>query len=345
MSRRRWLQLFLATAVTTCLLVFSGVVSAQGNSNNTFDQVKAVQERHTDALLANDGVAGTAVGFNDQGQQAVLVLLERAGVAGIPQSLEGVPVQAIVTGRIAALQKGGQPEAVQILSTSTSYWPRPVPIGVSTGNATATNLATGTIACRVKTSSKVYALSNNHVYALENTAPVGSEVLQPGLYDGGIPVTDHLGYLTPFVPIVFRGNASNRVDAAIAITDTLTLGTGTPPDGYGTPKATTVQPTLNAPVQKYGRTTALTQGTITGVNATVKVSYSHGVARFVGQILISPGSFSAAGDSGSLVVTQSGDYPVGLLFAGSSSVTIANNINDVLTAFGGLGYQIAIDGQ
>lgn len=346
MSRRKWFQMLIVTIVTACLLMFSGTVSAQGNSHNAFALVKEVQERHTDALMAREGVVGTAVGFNDANQLAVLVLLEGGGVAGIPQDLESVPVQPVVTGIILALQKGGKPNAGQTSLTSTSYWPRPVPIGVSTGNATATNLATGTISCRVKdTSGAVYALSNNHVYALENSAPIGSEVLQPGLYDGGIPITDHLGNLSAFVPIVFKANALNKVDAAIAITDTLTLGTSTPPDGYGIPKATTVPPSLNTPVQKYGRTTSLTGGTITGINATVKVKYSHGTARFVGQILISPGSFSAAGDSGSLIVTQSGNYPVGLLFAGSSSVTIANNISDVLTAFGALGYQIAIDGQ
>jgi hypothetical protein len=346
MSRRKWFQMFIVTIVTALLLMFSGIVSAQGNSADAFAHVKEVQERYTDALLAREGVVGTAVGFNDTNQQAVLVLLERGGIAGIPQDLEGVPVQPVVTGVILALQKGGKPSPGQTSSTSTSYWTRPVPIGVSTGNATATNLATGTIACRVKDASgAVYALSNNHVYALENRALIGSEVLQPGLYDGGIAGVDHLGNLSAFVPIVFKGNASNRADAALALTDTLTLGTSTPGDGYGTPKATTVAPSLRTPVWKYGRTTSLTPGTITGINATVKVTYSHGVARFVGQILISPGSFSAAGDSGSLVVTQSGNNPVGLLFAGSSSVTIANNIDDVLTALGALGYHVTIDGQ
>ena len=45
-------------------------------------------------------------------------------------------------------------------------------------------------------------------------------------------------------------------------------------------------------------------------------------------------SFSAGGDSGSLIVTQSAAQPVGLLFAGSSTTTIANPIGDVTTALG-----------
>ena len=53
------------------------------------------------------------------------------------------------------------------------------------------------------------------------------------------------------------------------------------------------------------------------------------------QIAITPGSFSSGGDSGSLIVTTDGNnYPVGLLFAGSSTRTLANQIGLVLTKFG-----------
>jgi hypothetical protein len=66
-------------------------------------------------------------------------------------------------------------------------------------------------------------------------------------------------------------------------------------------------------------------------------------ARFVDQILITPGTFSGGGDSGSLVVCDGGAddrKPVGLLFAGSSSYTVANPIDAVLDRFG-----VAIDGE
>ena len=60
------------------------------------------------------------------------------------------------------------------------------------------------------------------------------------------------------------------------------------------------------------------------------------VARFTGQIMIEPGSFSAAGDSGSLIVEDCTPHPrpVGLLFAGADSNTIANPIGDVLSGLG-----------
>src|SRR3989441_7323249 len=94
-------------------------------------------------------------------------------------------------------------------------------------------------------------------------------------------------------------------------------------------------------VQKYGRTTKLTHGQITGINATVDVCYEVFIifcvksARFVDQLVIEPGSFSGGGDSGSLIVTDDQNKnPVGLLFAGSSTQTIANRIDLVLNNFG-----------
>ena len=91
----------------------------------------------------------------------------------------------------------------------------------------------------------------------------------------------------------------------------------------------------------------MTKGKVYALNATVNVGYDSGVALFVNQIIITPGTFSAGGDSGSLIVvdgkarykSQKGQ-PVGLLFAGSSSYTIANPINEVLARFG-----VTVDGQ
>ena len=77
------------------------------------------------------------------------------------------------------------------------------------------------------------------------------------------------------------------------------------------------------------------------VGATVNVGYGSGVARFIDQIVVVGGGFSAGGDSGSLVVTQKGgNKPVGLLFAGSANSTIINPIGPILTAFG-----VTIDGK
>ena len=75
---------------------------------------------------------------------------------------------------------------------------------------------------------------------------------------------------------------------------------------------------------KTGRTTNFTTGEILALNATVDVNYGGGnIARFVNQIVTT--CMSAPGDSGSLICdTKEG--AVGLLFAGSSKITIANSI-------------------
>jgi hypothetical protein len=232
--------------------------------------------------------------------------------------------------------------AVQEPST-TDRWARPVPIGISTGNAY--ECSSGTIGVRVTDGTKVYALSNNHVYARENAADIGEEVLQPGLYDTNCVYdpANHLGYLSNFQEIVFDGSTSNTLDAAIAESSTSLLGNSTPSDGYGIPKTTTVAAALGMAVQKFGRTTGLTTGEITGTNAIVKVTYSSGTALFVNQVIVeSKKPFLKAGDSGSLLVTNTDCNPVGLLFAGNrpGKLAIANDINLVLAAFG-----VTIDGQ
>ena len=307
----------------------------------------AAQEDHTDFLLSISGVVGTAVGYNADGAPAVLIFTEAAGIPGLPSSLDGVPVQVQVTGRVFALHhcKGKHaedpaceppppPEEDPVTEPdATDRWPRPVPIGVSTGHP---DITAGTIGARVTDGTNVYALSNNHVYANENLASIGDPVLQPGPYDGGT-LADDIGTLEPFVEIRFDGS-DNVVDAAIALSSTAKLGNATPSNGYGSPKsAIIIDEVLWKSVQKYGRTSELTKGTITGINATINVGYGSGVARFVDQIIVEGiKPFIKGGDSGSLLVTDPGRNPVGLLFAGNRSgkFAVANRIDRVLDAFG-----------
>jgi hypothetical protein len=137
------------------------------------------------------------------------------------------------------------------------------------------------------------------------------------------------------------------IDAAIALSDIGRLGNATPSDGYGVPRSTPVAAAINQKVKKYGRTTRETKGQVYAINATVDVSYDTGVARFVNQIIVIPGGFSGPGDSGSLVVLDAkrkdrkhDRKPVGLLFAGSSTMTIVNPIDVVLEKF-----WVTIDGE
>jgi hypothetical protein len=324
----------------------------------------AAQERHTDALMANPWVVGTAVGHGADGRGAVFVFTLEPGVTGIPNRLDGVPVVSHVTGEIFALGhcKGKHandpgcdtPPAEE--PSPSERWLRPVPIGVSTGHP---EITAGTIGVRLvddKGNSDpaddiYYALSNNHVYADNNKNNINTNVLQPGTFDGGKDPADAIGKLRDFVEIDFNFGAKNHVDAAIAeimkdaITHQLFVGNATPSDGYGTPSSTTVLPIINARLEKYGRTTGLTKAMVWALNSTVDVNYGTTanplIATFEGQIIAKGDGFSRGGDSGSLVVQVMGrgknkNYnPVGLLFAGSDffELTWLNPIDLVLDSF------------
>ncbi len=332
--------------------VFDEETVAFDKANPQIQAVMDVQDRHTDILMTEPGIVGTATGLNEHGRPAILVFaksFELAKAAFIPSNIEGVPVVVKITGEIFALKKpswaGGGENGEETFDRTARH--RKAPIGISTGHP---NITAGTIGCRVTDGTDVFALSNNHIYADENRASINDNVLQPGAFDGGKEPGDKIGTLSNFVPIVFSTSITteNIVDAAIALSSIDELGNATPSDGYGTPQSSTATPAVKQKVMKYGRTTGLTKGNIYAINATVNVGYDSGVARFVNQIVIQPGSFSAGGDSGSLIVQDAKGKdiandkgkPVGLLFAGSSLVTIANPIDEVLDSFG-----VTIDGE
>ena len=299
-------------------------------------EVMQVQNRYKDILMEKSGVVGTGTGITPEGEPVIKVFTARAGIAGIPESLEGVRVRTKVTGRFYAVQDP-PPEP-----SRTDRWPRPVPIGVSTGHP---DITAGTIGARVTDGANVYALSNNHVYANLNQATIGDSVIQPGTYDGGSLPDDLIGTLANYVDIEFCSSwfgfllncPDNQIDAAIALSSTAELGSATPTDGYGSPQSTTVPPEVGQNVMKYGRTTGFTHGSIDAINTTVNVGYPDGLtARYVNQIIVASNTaFILGGDSGSLLVTDPSRNPVGLLYAGNQSGTsaIANRIDLVLNHF------------
>jgi len=303
----------------------------------------SAQRRHTDALLEIPGVIGTAVTVQPDGRPGMILLLDRPGVTGLPLMLDGIPVTQRVTGMLMAFSDPTQRQ-------------RPAPMGFSVGHPAIT---AGTIGARVRDAlGRVYILSNNHVLANSNGANIGDPEYQPGPFDGGT-AADQIATLSDFQVISFAANGTNTIDAAIALSTTAVLDNATPADdGYSMPNSTIFgdangdglfddrNALLGLNVQKYGRTTKLTHGQITGVNATVTICYAVSgftctkTARYVDQLLITPGGFSNGGDSGSLIVTDDGNLnPVALLFAGNASVTIANRIDLVLQRFG-----VVIDG-
>jgi hypothetical protein len=308
-----------------------GVQGAQG-----LEIAQAAQERHTPALMRIPGVVGTAIGILTDGRAVVRVFVVDGTVSGIPDALDGVPVRRTVTGIIMA-------------RSDPTLKLRPAPLGYSVGHPLIT---AGTIGARVlNASNQVLLLSNNHVLANGNNASIGDPILQPGPVDGGT-AADQIGTLHAFQAINFAGG-NNTIDAALALTNATVLSNTTPTDdGYGMPAGQiwgdgnsdgvfdNKNALLNQPVQKYGRTTKLTEGAVTGINATLTVCYEVlfifciKSATFADQLVIEPGGFSSGGDSGSLIVTDDANRnPVALLFAGSTQQTIANRIDLVLNTF------------
>ena len=337
MFRRAQLVLWLAALVCAVLAASSAgktpptSLQRPDATSPLLTKAIAAQKSHAQVWRIAPGIVGSGVGLTPTGQPVVEVFTTRPGVR-VPETLGGVRVRPVVTGMIVA-------------RSATLRYPRPVPIGVSSGLA---DFATGTLGARVTNGSSVFALSNNHVFAGVNQASIGDAILQPGpIEDGGTDPADRIGTLADYQEIDFSGSA-NTMDAAIALTTTADVGTATLPDGYGSPNSTTTTAAVGMSVQKYGRTTGFTTGSINAVNVDVDVCYFPLTeticfpgfeAHFVNQFSVTPGPFSASGDSGSLLVTQGSNQPVGLLFAGGEGLTIANPIDAVLQRF-----NVAIDG-
>lgn len=217
------------------------------------------------------------------------------------------------------------------------YRVRPIMGGISVSHR---NVTAGTIgACvydllpdGVGRPGKYYILSNNHVLANTNAASIGAAILQPGRADGGMIPRDRIGRLSRSIPIQFAPGVAleaqnNLVDAAVATVPFHLLGGGIRWAGEVRGWRQKSAVTVGTLVKKVGRTTNLTTGRITVVNATVDVNYRGGkVARFKDQILTT--NMSTGGDSGSLIMTLD-NVAVGLLFAGSTQVTVANQIENV----------------
>ena len=237
--------------------------------------------------------------------------------------------------------KGGDHKARQ---------PRPIQLGVSGGNAA--DIAngfccSGTLGALVTDGSRQYILSNTHVFAGDavvggngRVASAGDDINQSGLIDVGCQVIagDMVADLTAWPQF---GTAN--IDAAIAQVRAGQVRTDGSILDIGTIANTTAQPFVGQAVKKSGRTTGFTRSAVSGLNATINVGYTDECAgnsftiQYTGQIVISNrGSrFLNSGDSGSLMVEDVAANPraVGLLYAGSSSIAIANPIDDVLGYF------------
>lgn len=252
-------------------------------------------------LLQLDGVKGVSA----QGDEVILYT-DKAHLRSYA-TVDGMKVRTVLAA------KDDETVIKMSLVTTTKQlrkekW-RPIPGGVSAANIDCT---AGTVGMRVFRHGEAMLLSNTHIFGQKT----GIEILQPSPADGGTDA-DKVGYLDDFVPINYEETGIvNDVDAAVAYAEPLSdniLDIGVIQEF--------ADPRVLLPVVKSGRN-GFSRGVVIGTDGMFKVEYGRGdnirSAIFDGVTITS--HMGDPGDSGSVLV--SGDKAVGLLFAGSSIVTL-----------------------
>jgi hypothetical protein len=325
--------------------------------------ISDLRQKAQKALLKKANVIGVGVGLKEvEGQHTTdlslkVLVYDKLPISAlsaqdmVPKEMDGIKTDVTNVGRIHAFQ----------VPTGRH---RPAFPGISIGHYAITAGTFGAVVRDVRTNQRLI-LSNNHVLANSNNASIGDAILQPGGADGGRNPQDRIADLERFVKIQFKGgggssggsncklakfaasflnvfaslfgsktrvaavqaDAVNLVDCAVAkpvldgiiSDDILKIG-----KVQGTAAAE-----IGMKVKKSGRTTGYTESQITILDTTIEVGYGSQVAAFEHQILA--GAMSEPGDSGSLIVDMQ-NHAVGLLFAGSSTVTVMNPIAAVLSA-------------
>lgn len=248
--------------------------------------------------------------------------------------------------------------------------PAPVLLGTTGGNvqdyetsgAIISGCCGGTLGALVEDNGGAeYILSNNHILALSDQAPLGDVIAQPGLIDNDCsPVgVNQIAVLTAFAPL---SHARTNIDGAIAqvasgaidptgrilefgskqIDGTLSAAPLGVSSSLG--RGETITPSL-LPLElvKSGRTTGLTCANLSALYLDLSVDYFKDCAEtipyltriFTDQFAVSGNGFGDAGDSGSVIVDASNAEPVGLYFAGGTDITgvshaVANPAPEVL---------------
>ena len=337
------------------------MIDSEHSLPKELQEMASVQQEHEEKLLGFDNVLGVGLGHKekggkDTGEPVISVLVEQkiddpsllSGSSRVPKKLKGITTDVIEVGSVFA----GDASDDEGYSTEDDSMPvaqaapfspalrrrvRPVMGGYSIGHyrITAGTMATACYDLQLSPGkpSAYYILSNNHVLANSNNARPGDPILQPGRYDGGKFPQDDIARLKRFVPIKFhQGNSApcNYVDAAIAEGNFEDLRREIYWAGHVEKLYCPVK--VGDTVKKTGRTTGFTTGKVTHINATLNVNFGGGkVAKFCRQNITT--DMSAPGDSGSLIMNLD-NCAVGLLFAGSATRTIFNNIAYVQSLLG-----------
>jgi hypothetical protein len=315
----------------------------------THAAIRPVKQRIEDQLLAIPGVTG--VDINDKvkdgkptGELSIVVYVEKKKPKGqldeaslIPPEIDGIPTD-VQEEKIELFPAFVAVTDVEPLVDATKY--STIHGGISMGPCRSVHLEppdvpaagdyifVGTLGAIVKDRSTgaVMALTNFHVACVDNGWATGNTMAQPGRVDGGTCPADVFSTLT-------RAVLSEHVDGAV-----VSVNAGKTTDcvieEIGGVKGTAAA-AIDMAVRKRGRTTGLTNGKVTSIDASVTIPYGDGLGNHTlknqVRIVATSGSamFSDHGDSGSVVVSADNKV-VALLFGGSSVATYANPITYVL---------------
>jgi endonuclease G len=239
-------------------------------------------------------------------------LMRGTTAASIPRAIEGFQTDVIE----AAYRPHLWPWSLAWKPTQTSARTAradPLHGGISISDEYHNAYATlgGLVADRASGAEMI--LSNWHVLVASWRARAGQRIVQPGRLDGG-STADAVAALT-------RDAMAANLDAAVAtltgrrelINDQLQLG---PVRGVSSAE-------LDIRTVKSGRRTAVTYGTVVGVEGEAKLTYS-GVQRVIRRVVtiepvIAGNEISAGGDSGSWWLATASRQVIGLHFAGSNA--------------------------
>jgi hypothetical protein len=352
------------------VLAFAAFVTSCGGGGSGGPQVIVTIDPTSTAVTVNQttpfkdtvtGTNNTAVNWEVNNVVGGAPATGTISASGLYTAPTQVPNPATVTVTVA-LQADAAKSAsatVTIVASTPNEAKQSLPIilGTTGGNANDSSTSGGTITCcggtlgsLVERNGIFYILSNNHVLARSDSATLGDNIIQPGLVDSNCNPNNAsvVAHLSQFTRLETPGT---NVDAAIAAinpgaVDTsgtiFSLGstaTGNVPDPGPPHAGTGIAAGVSMKVAKSGRTTGLTCSTVGAIGISTKVQYQTGCNTgttfsviYQNQISVSGGTFSAQGDSGSLIVSQGSADPVALLYAGSDTDSVGNPVQDVLTA-------------
>jgi hypothetical protein len=329
------------------------------NSHAAVRAVMAVQGEVTADWMQQPEVLGTAVGVDANETPALLVYVDRDAtnvgevIRNLPREFRGIGVQIPLTDKFRAFPGNGGGHGGGGGGVSHTAIQTP-PIQLGTSGGWGKDLANGyccggTLGSLVQIGGSQYILSNYHVFESDivsggnNTvATTGDPIIQPGLIDVNCSASSAQSVAT----LVKKSSLPNsNVDCSIGKVVSGKVRTDGAILEIGTISHLTVGASINQAVKKSGRTTGLSRSSISGLNATIRVTYDNECAggtaftkTFTNQIVIAnkASRFLNSGDSGSLMVEDIATNPraVGLLFAGSSTDAIANPIGEVLSFLG-----------